>query len=377
MITLSELIRMLKKYAKNPSISDEDFLNEFLAPYVKAGSIKNKYGELFYLDKSRTSEIMARKIDVPKSLREARSFSNIESKTVENMSSFIERFIDEVRIREITGKLIEYIDEEEKNTIGPIAESKDCLNLDILLTTILLSSISTDNSLEAKELVLWKRGPDQVSVIKGDLFKFSSNNRRKKKNIVVIPVNTTFDTCITKSLEGESRPLVSENTLHGKWLIRMKKNNEDLSLLSERIRNSLETVGISPIRELNDTNGKRACYPIGTTAIIGTEYATFFLTAISEFDGINNAQGTPEDIETAVHSLSETYDKYGQGYDLYMPLIGTGRSRTGLSLKEAYDLIVRELKNNKNKIHGCIHLVIRPEDWNEIMEGEKENDVQN
>ena len=376
MIALAKLVRVLKKYALNPSISDEDFLNEFLRPYVDAGQINNKNGVSFYLDKSRTSDIMSQKVDVPRPLREARRISKIEEKTAENMTSFIDRFIDVSRSDEIKDVLLDVVKLRTEGTIRKKTQlNSDSFGMDFFLTAALMCAISSDNAIESKELILWKRGPNQMSVVSGDLFQFSSNNRRK--NIVVIPVNTAFDTCITKSLEGEKRPLVSENTIHGKWLIRMRKANEDLNQLYERIRNSIENLGQRPVREIHDTNGKRTCYPIGTTSIIEKENAIFFLTAISEFDGINNAKGTPEDIKVSIRTLVDVYDKYGQGYDLYMPIIGTGRSRTGLSLKEAYDLIVRELKNNKNKIHGCIHLVIRPEDWNEIMEGEKENDVQN
>ena len=372
MITLAKLICVLKKFAKNPSVSDEDFMNELLRPYVDAGQIKNKNGDRFYLDKSRTSDIMSQKIDVPKPLREARRIRKIEDKTSENMVSFLEGFIDVRRSDEIKYALSEVSEMGEEGTINSKSQpGADSNSMSSFLTSVLLSAISTNNSVETKELILWKRGPDQIASLCGDLFKFSSNNRRKKKNIVVIPVNTAFDTCITKSLEGERRPLVSENTLHGKWLLRMKKGNEDLMQLYERIVKSLETIGFRPTRILHDSNGKRECYPIGATAIIEMGNAIFFLTAISEFDGINNARGTPEDIKLAVCALAEVYDKYGQGYDMYLPLIGTGRSRTGLSLKEAYDLIVNELVNNKNKIHGCIHLVIRPEDWSEIKEGEE------
>ena len=378
MIALAKLVRVLKKYALNPSISDEDFLNEFLRPYVDAGQIKNKNGVPFYLDKSRTSDIMSQKVDVPRPLREARRISKIEEKTAENMTSFIDKFIDVSRSDEIKNVLSDVVKLGMEGTIRERTQlNSDSFGMDFFLTAALMCAISSNNAIESKELILWKQGPDQMSAVAGDLFQFSSNNRRKKRNIVVIPVNTAFDTCITKSLEGEKRPLVSENTIHGKWLIRMRKGNEDLGQLYERIRNSIENLGQRPSREIQDTNGKRTCYPIGTTSIIERESAIFFLTAISEFDGINNAKGTPEDIKVSIHTLVDVYDKYGQGYDMYMPLMGTGRSRTGLSLKEAYDLIVSELENNKNKIHGCIHLVIRPEDWNEIMEGEKEDDVQN
>jgi len=55
------------------------------------------------------------------------------------------------------------------------------------------------------------------------------------------------------------------------------------------------------------------------------------------------------------------YDQKGQGYDLYLPLIGTGMSRANLSYQESYDLIISILLDNKNRISGNINIVIQPD----------------
>ena len=91
---LSELTKQLKEFALNPAISDEEFLNAFLFPFVIAGNITNKNHEEFHLDKSRTSEIMNQKADVPVKLRKALSIFGIEEKTIEGMVSFLEDYID-------------------------------------------------------------------------------------------------------------------------------------------------------------------------------------------------------------------------------------------------------------------------------------------
>ena len=41
MFKLSELTKLIKPYARNSAISDEEILNEFLFPFVMAGNIKN------------------------------------------------------------------------------------------------------------------------------------------------------------------------------------------------------------------------------------------------------------------------------------------------------------------------------------------------
>ena len=71
-------------------------------------------------------------------------------------------------------------------------------------------------------------------------------------------------------------------------------------------------------------------------------------------------------ISEAVSSLLDVYDRFGLGYDLYLPLMGTGLSRADLSTQEAYDLLIESMKINSNKIHGHVHLVLRPIDRNLI-----------
>ena len=58
MAKLSALTNQIKEYALNAAVSDEEFLNAFLSPFVVAGNITNKNGEEFHLSKTRTSEIM-------------------------------------------------------------------------------------------------------------------------------------------------------------------------------------------------------------------------------------------------------------------------------------------------------------------------------
>ena len=88
--------------------------------------------------------------------------------------------------------------------------------------------------------------------------------------------------------------------------------------------------------------------------------------AIAEFDDFNNARSSANDIDTAIASLIAVYDRFGMGYDLYIPLMGTGLSRAGLSIQEAYYLFISSLMKISNRIHGHVHLILRPADRNEI-----------
>lgn len=102
-------------------------------------------------------------------------------------------------------------------------------------------------------------------------------------------------------------------------------------------------------------------YPVGTTVIIEETKAIFYLLAVSVFDENNIAHSSTEEIKRAIKYLLEFYNENGQGYKLYMPLIGTGRSRAGLDFQESYDLIINTLLDNESFIQGSINIVIRPE----------------
>lgn len=76
-------------------------------------------------------------------------------------------------------------------------------------------------------------------------------------------------------------------------------------------------------------------YPIGTVSVLDFENTSFFLCAISTLDDNNVAHSDGECIKRALEQLIKVYNQVGQGYPMYLPLLGTGRSRTGLSEKRS------------------------------------------
>ena len=363
---LSELTKQLKEFALNPVISDEEFLNALLLPFVNAGNITNKNHEEFHLDKARTSEIMNQKADVPLKLRKALSLFRIKEKTYAEMDLFLEDYIDPNKQALLLEEFTALAKSEGVFPENNLDADGDQEELPIILTELLLKAISESNLAKADIVLIWKHGLNSIDVQTGDLFHFGFDNRHKKKNIVVIPVNTAFDTHVTRKFEGETYPLVSENTVHGQWLVRLKETGERLDLIDERIADSLKKAGFFPIKESKKENGKKDCYPMGSVAIIETTNAVYFLLAMAEFDDFKNARSSTEDIDAAITSLINIYDRFGLGYDLYLPLMGTGLSRAGLSTQEAYDLLIESLRKNSNRIYGQIHLILRPSDRDEI-----------
>lgn len=135
MFRLADFIRLLKRYAKNKKISDVDFFNGIISPFVIAGHVHNKKnGEEFYKDKSRVSEIMNNKVDVPQELREALSIYGIEEKTYKNLKEIAWDFLNRD------------LEEELKVELSKRIEVSDCKETERLLTKAMLLAISTDNT---------------------------------------------------------------------------------------------------------------------------------------------------------------------------------------------------------------------------------------
>ena len=363
------LVKLIKKYAKDPGISDETFLNAFINAYVIAGNVTNKKGEELYLDKTQTSLLLNQKADIHQNIRKALCRFAIIENTENEMTAFVEDYLSATSIQVLYENLCDFlkkdagISNKEKEKLFDRASGK----VEVLLADLLIMSFSEDNREAPKSVIIWKNGSNVAKAITGDIFQFGFDNRKKQKNIVVIPVNTAFDTHVTLKLEGNPKPIVSANTIHGQWLTRMKQSGEDMDILGDRIDASLRDLGYEYVNIVDNTNGNSKQFEIGAISIIETDNAVYFLSAISEFDEFNNAQSTPEKINIAIRSILRMYDKVGQGYDLYIPLIGTGRSRAGLSITDAYDLLTRNIIENTNLIHGHIYLVLRPEDRDEIL----------
>lgn len=370
MAKLAALLRAIKPYALNPRISEEEFLNAFLRPYVLAGGIKNKFGEEFYLNKTRTSSLMNYKEDVPQNLRAELGRCGIREKTAKGMIEFVEDYINPTlrfQLSECLLKIIHtdtMISKEDRRV-----PAKKQSNIEELLMEVLFGALSENNRHFQTKNIIWRNGDNSVEAITGDLFRYGFGNRKSnEKNIVVIPVNTAFDMQVTRVIEGIADPGVSEKTIHGQWIKRMEQSGEDLAEINKRIKKSLIRLGRIPTKKKNIVNGKSVRYDIGSVAVIEMKKAIYFLLAISEFDKENRAHSTPEDIVKAVKSLLEVYDRIGQGYDMYMPVMGTGRSRTGMKFSEAYKLLTTALINKAELIQGHIFIVVRPENEVDIKE---------
>ena len=343
------LVRCLKKHAIDKGVSDEDFINDLIAPFVNAGKIKDKNKNDFHLNKSRCSLIMNNVEDVPGKLRKSLNMVGIYHKTEEGIEDFIDDYLLKDELGMIVSELEQMIEDEIEIT------DKDRLlnkahDIQVFLADVLLETFRLDNRDVKYSGELIRNGRFYVSAISDDILNCGFRDQTENKSIVVIPVDTEFHTHVTKQYEKNPVPQVSPKSIHGQWLIKWEESGQDIEDLLPRIKKSINNLyGIEC-----DCNK----YPLGTIAVIENESSIFYLLAISDFDKSNNAHSSPQQIKYAIDELTKFYDKHGESNDLYIPLLGTGKARANISLQDSFDFILENLNKHKNRIQGNIKIVI-------------------
>lgn len=215
-----------------------------------------------------------------------------------------------------------------------------------------------------KKIEIFENGRGKLSLKYGDLWKIAFPNHKLKKEskkIVVVSVNTTFDVMVDEKLSNGYKPLVSINTLHGQWIKKMQDNGLDIGTINEAIQENLTQRGISPLKILERTQKDRGNlqeFEKGTIAVYEYNDTIFYLLALSQFDENNNAQNSKGDLIKTIEELIEFYYTNGQGYELYVPLLGTGMSRTDISAEEALQTMVSCFKIFKSKILGDVNIIV-------------------
>lgn len=132
-----------------------------------------------------------------------------------------------------------------------------------------------------RNYLIWDNGDGKINICYADIMKLGFPKKDKTKKIVVIPVNTCFDTIVDENLSLYDKPLVSPTTVHGLWVKNMIKHGFQVSDIDSAIDNYLSLKGIMPIKELSEQEkkrGKRKCFENGTIVVVeGKNNIEFFL----------------------------------------------------------------------------------------------------
>lgn len=237
---------------------------------------------------------------------------------------------------------------EELGVIG--STNKVFVFASILLLSIVIAIIWTAMSKKKKE---WEQGHASIVVQYGDLIKigFPKGCLKLTKRIVVIPVNTHFDTIVNDEI-------VASSSLHGQWINYLCSNGETSDSINYKIQEQIASQNVLSCHDDLSKKGNKTAYPLGTVVKYTYEKTIFYLVALAEYDVNLQAHCDKEQLQDIIKLIIDFYDKYGQGYPIYIPLMGTELSRTGISESESLRLIVDLCMLYRDKIHGEANVVV-------------------
>ncbi len=333
-IALSWYIKTIRKHSKNRSESYQNIINELF------DAIFYDDEKIHFVESTTSSRIMNGEYDVPKNVRKKYNGESEENKK-KISDAFIGQKIDlssmDMLIHEVKEKIsLSSISEQTKNII--LNENDSLKVLSYVLSIVIISSnrIVLDKN-------LYKDNNGSIDLISGDLIALGFNKKlATSERIVVIPVDDRF-TMIFQNEEGES--LISKDTVHGKWLARMNGLG-------------IEKPKIKCIKASNNVR-------IGKIKVAKTE---FYLLPVSSLKERNKAESGKETITSALNALASEYNISGQGIPMYVPLIGTGRSRAHLSLNDSMSLIKGIFLGNKDGFFGNVKIVVYSKNIDELGE---------
>jgi hypothetical protein len=346
----------IKKHIKDSSVSDEVLLDELLSPIVLTYNLKNKNDDPLYFDKTKTSKIINGKVNVSTTITKHIDDEGHKNDVKGFFDEFIEKYISDIKIKELANKLSEIIRQSVNVDLITKQRLQRTKNNNFIFECFLESFRYPNKITNDKELI-WELGSNKIYKVEGDLFNINPYVSTRQRSIVVIPVNTGFDVHITRKYENDIYPLVSETTIHGYWINMMNKAGINCDEIQKTIEDNLKSQQIRPTGKSKTKNSNQNIYPIGTIAVVQYKRQDFYLLAISNFDENNNAHALANDLEIAIEKLIKFYDLNGQGYKMFVPLIGTGRSRAGLTHKKSFDLLINTFIKFKEHINGEIYIV--------------------
>ena len=213
-----------------------------------------------------------------------------------------------------------------------------------------------------KQKVIWQSASGRIIVRYGDILQESFNLKNRSTQLYVIPVNSAFDTIVDSDISKHIDPLVSPNSLHGRWIKKMIDNGKriediDRAIQSDLNRQAKEVKKVYTSEEKK--RGNKVSYELGTIATVkGQAHNTFLLLALTDFDKNNNAHVSVDDYERVIKALLDFYEHRGQGHELIIPLMGTNFANAGLNHEDSLRTITSIFRLRGNKIRGDVNIVI-------------------
>lgn len=199
----------------------------------------------------------------------------------------------------------------------------------------------------------WQQGNASIEVLYGNIIKIGFSKKRPQlgKRIVVIPVNTHYDTIVNDEI-------VAASSLHGQWINYLCNKGETTDSVNDKIQLQISSQNVTSLHFDSSKKGNQTEYPLGTVIKYNCGNTIFYLIASAKFDTNLQAHCNKDQLQDVIKSLLIFYDTYGQGYPIYIPLLGTELSRVGISESESMQLMVDLCMLNREKIHGKVNIVV-------------------
>lgn len=177
-----------------------------------------------------------------------------------------------------------------------------------------------------------------ISQINNTSIKVNYGDIFNQKPYKVIAFNEYFDTIADDNI-------ITQTSLNG---IYINKYVEDIEMLNKVIWDQINTnnfvVGINKERR----KGKEAKCKLGSVI----KYNDFLLLAFSRFDEEDKAFLTRQDYYNCLGCFWKEVDRLYAGYQVSIPLLGSGMTRTEMSEQELLVALIETFKSSKVRLAG-------------------------
>ncbi len=251
---LGTLLKTVKKHEIDQSKSDDGFIEEVLGCVLVASGCRH-----VHFDNPTVSKILSCKRNAPKALKTSLKSEDFQDNLAKTIALYVEKNLPISCFGALSSEILELCNKSSENQVRIFNKlystksntdtSDETLNdelpqLSNFLAVALIEAIQVSNIIET-DRVVYSHGNSVLCLHSGDIFKFCFNRKSKSKNIVVIPVNTRFDTHVSRKFEGSVKQVVSDKTLHGMWLERMLQRSNT----KEKVDNGWDEITEDNLRQ--------------------------------------------------------------------------------------------------------------------------------
>ena len=201
------------------------------------------------------------------------------------------------------------------------------------------------------------RGTITIEAMYGNILEIRKEKKEESKPVIVIPVNSSFDTIVEDDQSIVDR-IVEGTSIHGQWLKKYGPDQKSIDKIDNEISKYIQDKKMTPINCLPNKRGKKNIYKLGSHVYIERDDYSFLLFALTEFDEHNKVVKKDADIFVdLMKALGDITDECA-GKHVYIPVMGTKIALFGLNELSAFEYIKNAVLNKKNSLRAMVSIVI-------------------